>query len=270
MEAITTQRADFNQLGTLYEPHAGIDVKMENINGVPSYWFIPDNKQGDAIAIYLHGGGYIMGGIESHKNMMTHLAASLGIRVLLVEYRLAPEHPFPAGVEDAVAVYEYLLGQQAAADIFIIGDSAGGGLTVSAIKNITAKSLQLPKAIILLSPWIYLEANTPSYKINIDNDPVLNQQGVKEYAALYSGSRPLEEVSYNDHSLQQFPPMLILVGSGEILLDDSRNFHASIGNIQPNSILSVYNGATHVWLLSDIHSFHAKKALAEIKAFFEL
>ncbi|MEX6689593.1 alpha/beta hydrolase [Danxiaibacter flavus] len=268
MEAIATQRADFNQLGTLYPPHADVTVQAETINGVSSHWFIPEGKQDGAIAIYLHGGGYIMGGIDSHKNMLAHVAAHLGIRVLLVEYRLAPEHPFPFGVEDAVVVYDYLVEQQQ--EIFIIGDSAGGGLTVAAIKSMTVKKRQLPRAVILLSPWIYLEADTPSYKINAANDPVLNQQGVKEYAELYRGSRPLKEVSYDDQSLQQFPPVLILVGSGEILLDDSRDFHASVSSIQPNSVLSVHNDATHVWLLSDIHSFHAKYALAQMKAFLSL
>lgn len=269
MEAVAKQRADFNQLGALYAPHTAVSVRAETINGVSSHWFIPNGKQDGGIAIYLHGGGYIMGGIDSHKNMLTHVAAHLGIRVLLVDYRLAPENPFPYGVDDAVAVYEYLLKQQQE-DIFIIGDSAGGGLTVAAIKNMTVKNLRLPKAVILLSPWIYLEADTSSYELNINNDPVLNQQGIKEYAEMYRGSRQLEEVSYNDRSLKQFPPVLILVGSGEILLDDSRNFHASISRIQPNSVLSVHNDATHVWLLSDIHSFHAKYALAEIKAFLAL
>ncbi len=268
MEAINAQREDFKQLGKLYEPHANVEVHADHVNGVTSHWFIPAGKQDGPVAIYLHGGGYIMGGIESHKNMLTHIAAYLNIRMLFVEYRLAPEFPYPYGVEDAVAVYEQLLSK--GEEIFIIGDSAGGGLTVAAIKRMTAKNLQLPGAAILLSPWIYLEANTSSYNVNQHNDPVLNQQGIKAYADLYRGSRSLEEVSYNDHSLQQFPPVLILVGSGEILLDDSRNFHTSISNIQPDSVLSVHNAATHVWLLSDVHSFHAKFALAEIRAFLGL
>lgn len=268
MEAITLEREDFiTRLGNLYEPHAGVEIYSENIDGIMSHWFIPHKRKDNAVAVYLHGGGYIMGSIESHRNMLTHFAATLEMRVLLVEYRLAPEFPYPSGVNDAIAVYEYLLQQPNLENIYLIGDSAGGGLTIAAIKSLLEKGLQLPKAVVLLSPWVYLEADLPSYKMNRDSDPIISQERVKRYAELYRGKKTIDEVTYEDFSLTAFPPVLILIGAGEVLLDDCRNFHASISKVQPNSVLSIHNNTLHVWPLTDIHSFHAKYALAEMKAF---
>lgn len=267
METVTLEREDFDiRLGNLYEPHADVEIYTENMNGITTHWFLPRKRKDNAVAVYLHGGGYIMGSIESHRNMLTHFAANLEMRVLFVEYRLAPEFPYPSGVNDAVTVYEYLLQQTHIEDIFLIGDSAGGGLAVAAVRTIQEKGLQLPKAVVLLSPWIYLEADAPSYKMNRDSDPIISQERVKRYAEMYRGKQSIEEVTHDDFSLTAFPPVLILVGAGEVLLDDCRNFHASISSMQPNSILSIHNNALHVWPLADIHSFNAKYALSEMKA----
>lgn len=268
MEAVTLEREDFDiRLGHLYEPHADVEIYTENMNGINTHWFSPRKRQERAVAVYLHGGGYIMGSIESHRNMLTHFAATLEMRVLFVEYRLAPEFPYPSGINDAVTVYEYLLQQSHIDNIFLIGDSAGGGLTVAAVRRMLENSLQLPKAVVLLSPWIYLEAENPSYKMNRDSDPIISQERVRKYAEMYRGSRSIDEITHDDFLLTSFPPVLILIGAGEVLLDDCRNFHASISRVQPNSILSIHNNALHVWPLTDIHSFNAKYALKEMKAF---
>lgn len=267
---IVTKRADFDRLGNLYEPHANVAVENVNINGINCYWFIPEAIQSSTLSVYLHGGGYMKGGLTSHRNMLTHFAAKLNTRILLIDYRLAPEHPYPAGLEDVVAVYAQLKKDLPNEDLFLMGDSAGGGLAIAAIKEMTAKNLSLPQAVVLISPWVYLEATASSYFDNRDKDPILDQQAINEYAALYIGDKPIVEASPGTGGVKAFPPVLILVGAGEILLDDSRHFFAAVNEVQPNAFLSVHNDVAHVWLLPDIHSPHATHALNEIKSFQDL
>ena len=265
---IENARTFFTGLGTIYAPLANVTVAPETINGVSCYWLTPQHARKDMIVVYLHGGGYMMGSIQSHRAMVSHIAGAVGAKVLFIEYGLAPEHPYPQGIEDVLRVYQQLLKQYASAKIVFIGDSAGGGLLVSSLQRFQQQVLQRPAAVVMISPWLNLHANTPSYKNNAAIDPILTPQGIEEYAVLYNPTG-LPEASPATIVWREFPPALILVGTREILLDDSELFYDKIKRIQKDSRLKVFQGATHVWTLSDIHGVAGKEALVDIRVFLE-
>ena len=164
------------------------------------------------------------GSIRSHESLVSHIAQTVGRQTLFIEYSLAPEHPFPAGVTDVLTVYKGLLRQFPTYQVDLMGDSAGGGLAVSAISDMHRQGLPLPRRVALISPWVDLPGNTPSYEVNRANDVVLSQPYLASRASLYAGDTPLDKASPAGAPLTDFPPILIQVGSSEILLDDSRHF----------------------------------------------
>lgn len=267
MNNLQQLRTDFNKFGQLYPKYPGVEVRSTNIGGVPSHWLTPAELASEAVVLYLHGGGYFKGGLGTYESLLTHLSARLHMRVLLPEYRLAPEFPFPAAINDSLAVYHTLLKGHAANKIFLMGDSAGGGLVVAAIKALAEQQQALPGAAVLLSPWLSLGMNGASYTINQATDLVITQAGLQQYAAWYAGDQSLEDVSPDNSLPLAFPPVLLQVAAGELVLDDSRHFHQNIAKVQPHSILSVYNNVAHVWPLADVHSAHARFALAQIDTF---
>jgi acetyl esterase/lipase len=263
---IENDRTFFNGLGNIYAPLANVTIAPETIDGVSCYWFSPPHARKDMIVVYLHGGGYMMGSIHSHRAMVSHIAGAVEAKILFIEYGLSPEHPYPQGIDDVLRVYHHVLDQYAQAKIVLIGDSAGGGLLVSLVQRFQQQALRQPAAVVMISPWLNLHANTPSYKNNAAIDPILTPQGIEEYAALYNPTG-LPEASPATIEWKEFPPMLILVGTREILLDDSELFYNKIKSIQKDAALKTFAGATHVWTLSDIHGVAGKEALTDIRLF---
>jgi acetyl esterase/lipase len=263
---IENDRTFFNGLGNIYAPLENVTIAPETIDGVSCYWLSPSHARKDIIVVYLHGGGYMMGSIQSHRAMVSHIAGAVEARVLFVEYGLAPEHPYPQGIEDVLRVYQQLFKAYSSARIVFIGDSAGGGLLVSSVQRFQQLALRQPAAVVMISPWLNLHANTPSYQNNAAIDPILTPQGIEEYAALYNPTG-LPEASPVTIEWKEFPPLLILVGTREILLDDSELFYNKIKSIQKDATLKIFAGATHVWTLSDIHGAAGKEALADIRGF---
>ena len=219
------------------------------------------------ISIFLHGGGFAMGSVTTHGKMVSHFAKQLRTKILLVEYALAPEHPYPAGLNDTVAVYRKLAGLHPGYRVNLIGDSAGGSLIVSAIGEMLKTQLALPNAVVLISPWIDFECNNPSYEANAGLDISVDKDMLRLFARAYTGSARLEASSPKNVLLPQFPPVLIMVGTQEILLDDSKHFYDAIKSVQGKSRLSIYDGQPHVWPKKDVHSEASRRALAEIADF---
>jgi acetyl esterase/lipase len=256
-EEIKTRRNAFNQLGTLYPVAEKVSIEKASIEDITCYWFTPENVTTDTVILYLHGGAFVVGSIESHKAMVSHFAATFKAKILFVEYALAPEHPFPAAVNDLLKVYSSLK------KVVLIGDSAGAGIIVSFMGAFTGIQ---PKGIILLSPWINLACDNASYETNAKTDPILSKEYLYNSALMYAGSH-INKANPDNITFKQFPPVLALVGNGEVLLDDSRNFIEEIKEVQENATLSIYEGQNHVWPLSDINSDGSKRAIAEMKAF---
>lgn len=206
----------------------GVTVTPTNLGGRPAEWLGPAIDSGidagDSLVLYLHGGGYCIGSISTHRNLAGRLALACGGRVVNLEYRLAPEHPFPAAIDDVVAAYAELieLGHDPAC-IAIAGDSAGGGLTVAALLAIRDSTMVMPAAGVCLSPWTDLTQSASTWTTRADADPVVTKAGLDMMAAAYldggSATDPLASPAFAD--LTGLPPLLVQVGEAEVLLDDS-------------------------------------------------
>src|SRR5271157_3076774 len=200
---IQQQRAGFEQMTGLFPVDADIKREPVTANGVKAEWVsAPDADPGRAI-LYLHGGGYVIGSINTHRSLAARLSRAAKARVLLIDYRLAPEHPFPAAVDDSVAAYRWMLAQGLKASrIAVAGDSAGGGLTVATLVAIRDAKLPVPAAGACLSPWIDLEGLGDSMKSRAAVDPVVQREGLLGMAAAYHGGQnprsPLAAPLYAD------------------------------------------------------------------------
>ncbi len=270
MKDIKQHREEFDQLGKLYPQEASVEVEQAFINGVNTYWFTPENLVENKFIIWLHGGVYALGSVRSHGAMVSHVAKKLKTKVLFVDYALAPEHPYPAANNDVLAVYTTLLKEYPSHKIGFIGDSAGGGMIVSAINSIINQQLPLPYAVAMISPWIDLNAGNPSYESNKQKDPILNRELIKNATKDYLAGASIETANPDDIVLNAFPPVLITVGTNEVLEDDSRNFYNVVQKLQPKSTLTIYENQLHVWPLTNITSEASQKLLDELNTFFAI
>jgi acetyl esterase/lipase len=200
------------------------------IGNCAARWIEVAGARSDYVVLYLHGGAYMMGSINTHRELMTRISRAGACRVLALEYRLAPEHPFPAALNDAVAAYRWLLDQGIASTrIMIAGDSAGGGLTLATLLALRDNSSPLPAGAMLLSPWTDLTASGASVTSRAAAEPMLDMIMLRESAEYYCADKdargPLISPLFGDfHGL---PPLLIQVGDAEILLDDSSRVAAA-------------------------------------------
>jgi acetyl esterase/lipase len=212
------------------EWQAGLKVPPEtktqpvDAGGVRAEWIWRPESDADRAILYLHGGGYAIGSIATHRYLMQGISRTSGARVLGIDYRLAPENPFPAAVEDAVTAWKWLLAQGLDPKRCAIGgDSAGGGLTLATLVALRDRGIALPGAAVLLSPWTDLAGTGASVKTKAAEDPMVNEAGLKMMAQAYLASAdardPLASPLYA--KLSGLPPLLIQVGSAEILLDDA-------------------------------------------------
>ncbi len=259
-------RAFFDSLGNSYPVAESVEVRQEHVADVSCYWFTPENPLQDKLIIYLHGGAFCWGSIQSHKAMVSHFANETGIKILFVEYALAPEYPFPKGMLDLINVYKKIIADFPQTDITLMGDSAGGGLVASSVHKMQRDGIQQPGAVVLISPWLNLEVNTPSYTNNASLDPILTTESLKQFAQLYNPGL-LSGANVSRLKFEHFPPTLIIVGTNEILQDDSQIFFDTIRKIQPESTLRVFQGQTHVWMMTNIDHADSKRALTYVKTF---
>lgn len=264
---INEDRAFFNSLGDAYPADDSVEITREQMEDVTCYWFIPANFDEQNIILYLHGGSYALGSIQSHKAMISHFSSVLSANILFIEYGLAPEHPFPDGLNDILKVYRNLINIYPKTNISIIGDSAGGGLAVSLINRVIKENLKMPTSVIMISPWLNLKCDTESFERRKEMDPILSKDMLLEYADYYVDGNDLDEADPSQRSFNSFPPLFILVGSNEILFDDSKHFFEKIKPLQPTIKIKEYKNQNHVWLLTDIKSNASKNALADIKTF---
>jgi acetyl esterase/lipase len=204
------------------------------------------------ILLYLHGGGYVIGSSNTHRDLAGRLSRAAAARVLLIDYRLAPEHPYPAAVEDATVAYRWLLRHGATpASMVIAGDSAGGGLTVAALVALRDAGEALPAAGVCISPWIDLEGIGASMTTRASVDPIVQRQGLVWFANLYLGGAspqtPLAAPLYAD--LHGLPPLFIHVGTAETLLDDATRLAECARAAGVEVTLEVWEEMIHVWHL---------------------
>src|SRR5450432_2150980 len=266
LEKVNADRAAFNGLGHIYPADGSVEISTESIEGVSCYWFVPDRFDKNKIVIYLHGGMFVLGSIEGYKPMVSYFASAFSTKVLFIEYALAPEKPFPNGINDVLKVYRELIRRYPDAKITLMGDSAGGGLSATLIKMASEENLQMPSSVIFLSPWLYLRGNTESYETRKKMDPILTKDKLMEYAGYYVANH-WNEADPSQFTFNSFPPLLILVGSNEILFDDSKLFYEKIKPLQPEAQMKEYANQVHGWPLIDIKSDAAKDAVTRIEKF---
>ena len=265
------KRRGFDTLGQNYTPAADINLIKDSIAGVDCFWFHNiESNPGENFIVYVHGGCYSLGSINSHKSLVSHLAKSTNKSILLIDYALAPERPYPAGVMDVVNVLNEFTKNKPLMKFCLMGDSAGGGLIISAFSKFDSNTKVKAESMVFLSPWVDLACDTSSYKSKAAVDPILSQTGMKDFAQLYLGHNSVDGINPVNEIDDTFPPMLILVGSNEVLYDDAKITHQKIVKFQPNSKLSVYQDQTHVWPMDSIESKSTQKALDEINRFLNL
>jgi monoterpene epsilon-lactone hydrolase len=213
-------------------------------------WIVAPNAEADRVILYLHGGGYVMGSINTHRAMIARISRAAQARVLALEYRLAPEHPFPAAVDDATAAYRWLLAQGYQPNkIVISGDSAGGGLTFATLVALRDSNIPLPAAAVPISPWTDLAATGASIKSRAEVDPMVGREGLHPMAQHYAGEADLKDplVSPLYAELAGLPPLLIHVGDSEVLLDDSTRIAERALAAGVDVTLEVWPEMIHVW-----------------------
>lgn len=238
--------------------------------GVPVEWITPAEVSCQSVILYLHGGGWIMGWYNSHRWMVSHICQAAGCRALAVDYRLAPEHPFPAALEDCLAAYRWLVESGTSPqEIVIAGDSAGGNLALTTLMALRDAGDELPAAAVCISPMTDLEGTGDSFRQA--DDALLKADSALSMARAYYADRdprlPLISPQYGD--LAGLPPLLIQVGEDEILLSDSLRLAEKAKAAGVDVSLVVWPGMWHVWHTLVPYLPEAKSAIADIGVFIQ-
>jgi acetyl esterase/lipase len=253
-------------------PPTGTEIELVELEHVDAEWIHgPEVPADDGGAVlYLHGGGYCIGSVHTHRALAARVSEAAGLPVLLLGYRLAPEHPHPAAVDDAVAGYRWLLDRGfEPRQLTIAGDSAGGGLTLATLLTVRDDDPDLlPSAAALLSPWADLTQSSDSMAANASRDPAVDPVGLDEMAEWYAGSdRRAPMVSPRFADLAGLPPLLIQVGESEILLDDATGTAAAAEAAGVDVTLEVWPDVFHVWHASAGMTPEGDEAVATVGRF---
>jgi epsilon-lactone hydrolase len=246
---VAQNRASFDSRGDLYPLPGDTVVSQADADGVPVRWITFPGA--GRVLLYLHGGGYQIGSFRSHAELAARLGRASGRRVLLPEYRLAPEHPFPAAIEDVLAVWRWLRGAARldASAVAVAGDSAGGALAVAMMTTLRDTGEDLPAAAVLMSPWTDLSSSGASMTERAGEDPILTPQEVRAFAATYlAGADPRTPLASPLFArLDGLPPLLIQVGTAELLLSDAEELAKSAATAGVDVTLQVSEGLPHVY-----------------------
>ncbi|KLT20033.1 alpha/beta hydrolase [Neobacillus vireti] len=245
-------------------------VEPLRIEGIYAEWLSYNDSPDDKVILYLHGGGYGYCSVQTHRTLAAGIGKAAGVMVIIPDYRLAPEHPFPAAIEDAVRAYRWLLEQGFhSSQIIFAGDSAGGGLSIATALVLRDQNEPLPAALVCLSPWVDLTSSGQSYQKNESVDPYLNVDGVRKTARMYAGEAALDHplISPVFADLADLPPLFIQVGSHEILQSDAEMLAAAARHAGVTVKLKVWDGMWHVWQMSGDFIPEARRAIKEIGDF---
>jgi monoterpene epsilon-lactone hydrolase len=235
--------------GRLLRPPASVTLADGTEGGVPGEWLHPEPADATARILYLHGGAYVVGSRVSHRGLAGKVAVEVGADTFLAEYRLAPEHPFPAALDDAIAAFDAIAGEVGPDRVLVAGDSAGGGLAVALGVALRDRGAGVPGAIAAFSPWVDLTASGASIHELNEVDVMLDGSRVGEIAAVYCDQTPVDDplVSPLFADLTGFPPLLVHAGTAEILRDDAVRLVERAREAGVDASLRLYEGMWHVW-----------------------
>ena len=252
---LAEQRSSYEKRIETYVGHPlalpeGTRVEPVDVDGISAEWISPADADQERVVLFLHGGAYVLGSLASHRELVARLATAAGVRGLQIDYRRAPEHVFPAALDDALSAYRWLLASGTRPEhIVIAGDSAGGGLGLALLQVVRAQHLPMPAGAVLLSPWTDLAGTVESRTTRNESDPIFSGSMINFLANFYAGTEekhnPLLSPIYAD--LHGFPPLLIEVGNDEVLLDDSLLLaeHARTAHVSVE--LTVWDDMWHVF-----------------------
>jgi monoterpene epsilon-lactone hydrolase len=234
-------------------------------------WIEPERADDGGVIFYIHGGGYVSCSAATHRPITTTLARLARRRVFSLDYRLAPEHRYPAALDDAVAAYEWLLAHEGIAPgaVSFVGDSAGGGLVLASLLRLRDAGLPLPACAVCFSPWTDLAGTGESQRFNDGRCAMFRTENAAEFAPAYLGDAsphdPYASPAYADFA--GLPPILLQVGSTELLLDDARRVHGKIQEARGVSRLEIYEDVAHCWQMLDGFVPEARAALQQAASF---
>jgi monoterpene epsilon-lactone hydrolase len=259
-----TEQPGSESWGDLTAEPRGVDYIETDAGGRPAMWAVPKEGAEDRVLLCMHGGGFVSGSIYSHRKLFGHLAKATGARALIFDYRLAPEHTHPAQVDDATAVYEWLLDQGTDADrIAFAGDSCGGGLSITTQLRARERGLPLPAAALPFSPWVDMEAIGESYGTNAEKDAFFSADFVRSLAGIYLGEGdpgdPLANPLYAD--LSGLGPIYIQVGGDEVLLDDAYRLEEHARKAGVDVRLDVFPDMQHTFQMAAGRAPEADEAI---------
>lgn len=263
-------RERFDKLADFLPGPADVVSQPVDADGVAGEFISAPGADASRCIYYLHGGGYVIGNVNTHRVLAYDLSKASGTRVLSMDYRLAPEDPFPAGLEDAVTGYQWLLASGIKPEhVVIAGDSAGGGLAVATLLALRERALPLPAAAVCFSPWVDLLGEGESMRTRADVDPMVQKDALLWYTDLYMAGAdprdPLASPLYAD--LSGLPPVLIQVGDAETLLDDSTRLAEKLRAAGVNVELEVWDRMIHVWQLFAPVLSEGREAIEKAGAF---
>lgn len=245
----------------------GVRVQPDRVAGLHCEWLASASGPSDRVVLYLHGGGYVLGGCATHRNIAARIALCSDSRVVVPEYRLAPENPFPAAVHDASAAYDSLLGAGIPPSAIVLaGDSAGGGLATALLLTLRDGGRPLPALAVLISPWTDLTLSGESHGTRVDLDPIDRVIALRRMVHCYVGAgdpaTPLASPLFGD--LHGLPPLLIQVGDHEVLLDDSVRLAQNARVALVDVDLEIWPEMWHGWHLSSPALPEANEAISRI------
>ena len=265
------RRQRLDEVGSVWPVADDVKLSAVDADGIPGEWSTVAGSDPSRVLLFFHGGGYCSGSIRSHRRMVSEAGRAAKLRTLAIAYRLAPEHPFPAALDDALAAWFFLRQAGiAAAHIAIGGDSAGGGLTAALINFLNATGEELPGCAWLVSPWVDLTMSGSTLTAKDTVDPLIHKAYLEELASAYVPKeidREDPRVSPLFANLRGFPPTLIQVGSAETLLADAARFAAAAGTADVAVTLEIWPHMIHAWHLWNAHLEAGRRALASVGKF---
>lgn len=270
--SVSKQRKVMEQLAVAARIPRGIKRETDELGGVPCEWLRPKHTTSDQVMLYLHGGAYVVGSFKTHGELVGNLAKAAKVKAVYIDYRLAPEHPFPAALDDALAAYKaLLLNGTPAKHIILAGDSAGAGLALALMLKLKAEQLPQPACAYLISPFADLTVSSDSHVTKDAVDPVLSTQWLGDSALAYARGEthqlgnPYISPMYGD--FRELPPLLIQVGEQEILFDDAIKVtdlaHAAGVNVKT----TIWPNMWHDFQATAVGLPEKKAAISEFAAF---
>lgn len=248
----------------------GVQSEMVEMDQYPAEWFTPKKCRTDRVILFLHGGGFSVGSLITHRALAAKVAQQAECKSLIINYRKSPEHPFPAAQEDALHAYRFLLSEGFdSSQIALCGDSAGGGLCMTLLLKLKELGIAMPAAAVLFSPWVDLTFSGESADQNQPRDPIVKVDHLRDWADSYANGLPLDHpmISPLFGDLSDLPPILIQASDAEVLTDDAVRLGRNLARAHSPSHLQLYPGLLHVWQLFWRYTPEANEALEHAGTF---